>query len=203
MTRSARPKRRRVASKRLDLTDMRAAFRDGRMWAGIGTVYKPADAEFWKIVPHDDGSGFDVHVEVELHPSGQDITARVPAGVWEVPQLGDEVGVILPAGAVDFMPIVVCRLASGVVPSTQGPQPGRTVIVNGEVFVHDGSGGAVALALKSDVSKIESAISGATITAGDGGATLKTTISAGLATSLHGISGLDTWPVGTTILKAK
>ena len=65
------------------------------------------------------------------------------------------------------------------------------------------NGTAVALALKTDVSKIETAIAGATITPGDGGASLKATIIAGLATSLHGTTGTTTWPVGTTVLKAQ
>jgi hypothetical protein len=166
------PKRRKVGTKRLDLTDIKHALREGRAWTALGTTYKPDDAEdYWRIVPRsvdeggggpatvgpgDDGPpGFDLIVEVELHPSGEIVSARVPAGVWDIPDLGDEVIVAIPDGEIDFHPSIVCRLASGTVPGAQGPAPGRIVIVRNEVFVHGGEGGAVALALKSDVVNVD------------------------------------------------
>ena len=135
------------------LTDMRSLFRDHRVWTGLGVVIEPeGGGAHWSVVPGPGGSGsVDIVVEVELQPSLVPVTARLRAGIWEVPALGDEVAVLIPDGEIDFQPIIVARLSSGSVPETQGPQPGRIVIVSPEVLVHDGNGGAVSLSLKSDV----------------------------------------------------
>lgn len=74
---------------------------------------------------------------------------------------------------------------------------------DGTVEIRSRGGEAQELATKADVAKIETAIAGATITALDGGASLKATILGGLASSLHGASGLEPWPVGTKVLKAE
>lgn len=151
MTRITKPMRGQRATKKLDLTDMRAVLRDRRMWSAIGTVFEPEGDQHWEVVTGDDGSSVDIVIEVLLHPSEQPVTCRLRAGMWEVPDVDDEVIVLIPEGETDFMPIVIGRLSSNVVPTVQGPEPGKLVIVNGQVLVHDGSGGAVALALKSDV----------------------------------------------------
>lgn len=146
MTRITKPKRSKVGAKRLDLTDMRAAFADRRTWTAVGIVECPEGvAQHWEVVT-EDGEAVDVLIEVVLQPSQQPVTARLRAGWWEVPALGDEVAIIMPEGALDFMPIVVCKLSSNHVPTVQGPQPGRIVIESDEVLVHDGNGGAVSLA---------------------------------------------------------
>lgn len=132
--------------KRLDLTDMREVFRDRRVWSGLGVVTKEqGQSQHWEVV-QTDGDSVDILVDVVLHPSETPIRCRLPAGVWDVPDEGDEVGVILPEGALDFMPVIVCRLSTNSVPTAQGPQPGRIVIQRDEVIVHDGSGGAERLA---------------------------------------------------------
>lgn len=156
MTRITKPMRGNTPTKKLDLTDMRALFHDHRVWTSIGIVQCPEGVEtHWEVVTDDAGTAVDVLIEVLLAPSEVPTTCRLRAGMWEVPALGDEVIVIIPEGAVDFMPIVVGRLSTNVVPTVQGPQPGRLVIVNGEVLVHDGAGGAVSLALKSDVEAVD------------------------------------------------
>lgn len=53
------------------------------------------------------------------------------------------------------------------------------------------AGGSAALATKADLDALKSAISGAAVLAGDGGATFKANI----------MSALATWPTGTTTLK--
>ncbi len=88
------------------------------------------------------GNTVDILVDVVLHPSETPVTARLAAGIWDVPDVGDEVAVLVPDGAIDFMPIIVARLSTNHVPTVQGPQPGRIVIERDEVIVHDGSGGA-------------------------------------------------------------
>lgn len=146
MTAKRKPYRGRRGTKQLDLTDMKKALRDGRQWTALGIVVAPPDGSaHWKIV----GDNIDVMVEVELQPSQEPVTARLAAGIWMVPDVGDEVAVMLPAGELDFMPTITCVLASSV-PATQGPQPQRILIVRGEVLVHNGSGGAEPLVRKSE-----------------------------------------------------
>lgn len=160
MSRITKPLRSRSAVKRLDLTDMRSLFKDRRMWSAMGIVYAPDGEEHWQVVLNEAGDSVDVIVEVELQPSQVPVTCRLPAGVWDVPDVGDEVGVILPDGEIDFMPVLVCRLSTNRVPTTQGPQPGRIVIARDEVLVHDGEGGAVSLALKQDVINVDDKYAG-------------------------------------------
>lgn len=149
--RITKPKRGRRASKRLDLTDMRELFRDRRVWGAIGVVVKPNAAEHYQAVT----APADVIVEVTLQPSLTPVSCRVGAGLWIIPEEGEEVAVLLPEGAVDFMPTIVAILSSDNVPTAQGPTPGRIVLHRGQVYVHDGAGGAVSLALKQDVINVD------------------------------------------------
>jgi hypothetical protein len=198
VTRISKPMRGRRPTKRLDLTDMKEALRSREQWTALGVVIAGEGGK-----PHYEVlDGADIHVEVELQPMREKVFARLAAGMWVVPSIGEEVAVIVPAGDITFMPTIVCILASSI-PATQGPTPERIVITRQEVAIHDGSGGAAALPTMDAVAAIAAAIEGATITPGDGGASLKATILAGLASSLHGVSGTDTWPTGTTVLKAK
>ncbi len=140
------PYRGRRASKRLDLTDLRALVADRRLWTAIGRVVVPAGE-----ASHVSISDSDVVVDVVLQPSLQDLTCMLAAGVWTVPAVGEEVLVALPEGEMAFMPTIIAILSSGVVPQTQGPAEGRIAIVRQEVVVHDGNGGAVSLALVSSL----------------------------------------------------
>jgi hypothetical protein len=195
--RVTKPRRGRRPVKRLDMSPVLEALKDHRQWTALGVVTQPEDGSaHWQIY----GDNADVLVEVVLQPSQEPVTARLAAGMWIVPNVGDEVAVLLPAGEIDFMPVITCILAHAV-PSTQGPQPQRILIVSGEVVIHDG--GADKIPTMADLAKVESAIAGATVVAGDGGASLKATMAAGLPSSLHGEDGSGTWPVGTTVLKAK
>lgn len=77
------------------------------------------------------------------------------------------------------------------------------VKADGSVEIRTHGGTAIKLPTFADVQKIKTAIAGAAVVALDGGASLKATILAGLASSLGGVSGLEPWPVGTTKLKAE
>lgn len=150
---SSRPMRSRKAAKRVDLTDLRHLLKDARLWTGIGIVPEPENgAQHWRIETDDAGEHVDILVDIELQPEGIPVSARIAAGVWAVPAIGEEVAVIIPAGRVDFMPTIVALLSSNAVPSSggQGPTPDRIVLVRSQVLVHDGAGGAVSLSLKSD-----------------------------------------------------
>jgi hypothetical protein len=178
----------------MDLTDMRELFRDRRVWSALGVVIAPDGGPHWAVVPSDTGGAFDIVVEVEIQPSQVHVTARLRAGMWEVPAVGEEVAVLVPDGRIDFQPIVIAILSSGSVPTVQGPQPGRIVIVSPEVMIHDGTGGAVALARKSDVQALADFIE-----------TEAVFVLAGYGNTTPGTLPGNVPPVpdGTTVLKAK
>lgn len=192
MTRITKPKRGGRPTKRLDLTDIRHLLRDQRQWTALGVVVKPEDGgEHWEIVGG--GAGVDVMVEVELQPTQEIVTARLAAGMWIVPDVGDEVAVILPAGALDFMPIVTCIL-SHALPAEQGPAPRRIVIARGpgtEVLIHDGNGGAEPLVKKSEFDGHKHA------------APTLVGASYGVGTDPAAQTGGAAPVIGTTVLKAK
>jgi hypothetical protein len=181
------PYRGRRAVKKLDFTDMRKAFSDQRLWCSIGLVTAPEDG-----VSHFEVTDSDVLVEVVLQPSLIQLTCRLSAALWRVPDLGEEVMVTVPEGMIEFMPTITDVLSSGRVPTGQGPATGRIVITRTEVVVHDGTGGAVSLALKSDVSNLASFVSTLSLpVVGGGGGT------AGPPT------GTVPTATGTTVLKGK
>lgn len=187
--RNAKPKRGGRPTKRLDLTDLRHLLRDHRQWTALGVVIKPDDGgEHWEIV----GANEDIMVEVALQPTQEVVSARLAAGMWVVPNVGDEVAVILPAGELDFMPVITCVLGSSV-PSSQGPQPNRIVIVRGEVLVHDGAGGAEPLVKRSEFHKHTH------LTAGTGVPVPPSSI----VPTTPQQTALDTSFPGTTVFKAK
>lgn len=150
--RLTKTKRGRVGAKRIDLSDLRHVLRDGRQWAEIGLVVAPTDGSpYWRIETDDDGTEVDILVELVLQPSQLQVTARLASGIWTVPALGEECAVLIPAGRVDFMPIIVAILSSNAVPGGgQGPAPNTIVIARGQVLIHDGAGGAEALVKKSE-----------------------------------------------------
>ena len=188
-----RMKRRRGGSKRLDLAPLKEIEKDRRCWTCMGTVVVPeGESSDFEIITTDGRQ--DVLVDVETQPEGLDITARLnDAAIWRIPNVGDEVAIVIPAGELDFMPIIVATCASGTLPD--GVAENVTVIANSEVLIHDGDGGAVELALKSDVQEVIDAIAGAAVLANDGGAVFKGNIGTAL-------TGTGT-PTGTSILKAK
>lgn len=198
-------KRKRKGRKRLDLTDLKHALRDRRCWACLGTVIVPeGESSHFELVEQD-GALVDILVDVVTHPGQVELTCRLNSGgngqaLITIPAVDDEVIVIVPEGQIDFAPTIVAHLASGGIPNPggQGPAPSRTVIVNGEVLVHDGSGGAVELALKSDVSTLKGELDVHihTTTATIGGGATVGVIS-------PPTNAPYTAPAGTTILKAK
>lgn len=205
MTRITRPKRGRRPRKRLDLSDMRSLVADRRLWCAIGKVIVPDDHEgatHYELVTGPGGAIVDLLVEVELQPGLQDVTCRMSGfaggagvGIWTVPAVGDEVLVALPEGMLEFMPTIVAMLSTRDIPNAggQGPALGRTIIVNGEVLIHDGAGGAVPLAKKSDVDDLATYVDtelSLTVVGGGGGNATGATTSAPVAE-------------GTAILRAK
>lgn len=132
------PYRGRSASKRLDLTDMKRALGvDGfKMWCAIAIVQAPQGEQHFEVLADD------VHVEVVTQPSLIPLTCRLAAGIWRIPDVGEEVVVLIPEGEIAFMPILVDVLSSGSVPTTQGPALGADVIARPSVLIHDGTGGA-------------------------------------------------------------
>lgn len=150
--RVTQPKRGRRGAKRLDLSDMRHVFRDTRLWCAMGIVKAPAGGERFTATSED------VIVEVILQPSLQDVTCRLSAAIWNIPNEGEEVLVVLPEGALDFMPIVLAVLSTGSVPSTQGPAANTIVIQRDQVLIHTGAGGAAALPTKASVDSLRDSV---------------------------------------------
>jgi hypothetical protein len=200
MSRISSPMRGRRPAKRLPMAELRALFRDRRIWAALGIVVKPAEGasdQHWELHTDDAGNVTDILVEVQLVPSKIEVTARLGGytaayGIAMVPNVGDEVIVHVPDGEVDWMPVVVAPLSTGGVAGgnagAQAPAPGRIVVV-GDVYVHDGSGGAEPLVKKSEYDGHTH--DPGTFTAPSGG---------GPVTGLSG--GADS-VAGTTNLKAK
>jgi hypothetical protein len=84
------------------------------MWCKFGKVIKPDSAtEHWKTQDLE-GGGKVILVEVETMPDGCDLTCRLSSGfssgggngAWAIPRLGSIVGVAVPDGEIEFMPIV-------------------------------------------------------------------------------------------------
>jgi hypothetical protein len=91
-------------------------------------------------------------VEVVLVPDHIRVSARLAAGMWIVPDRRRRGRGALPAGELDFMPVITCVLAHAV-PTGQAPSPTRIVIARGpgtQVLIHDGSGGAEELVKRSE-----------------------------------------------------
>jgi hypothetical protein len=139
-------------TKRLDLRDLRAAVEDSRVWSAVGQVIQPdgeAGATHYELVPGESGAIVDILVEVLLLPSNIEVTCRLAGaagarGAITIPDVGDEVLIVIPNGQVDWMPVLIARLSTNDVPNPvgQGPATGTTVIMDTTVLVHDGTGGA-------------------------------------------------------------
>lgn len=146
-----RGKKNRSPRRRLDLTAMREALADGKVWVGLGIV-TAVEGPHYRI---DEG---DVVIDVLTVPDEELVTCRLSGGVWQIPKEGTEVPILVPLGEYTFSPIALPQLSSGALPD--GVALGATVIADDEVLVHDGSGGAVALALKSDVDELRTKLLG-------------------------------------------
>lgn len=134
MSRMSSPLRRRKASKRLDLSDMKHALRDGRIWCALGVVTKPEGSDSHFEVVTEFGQPVEVLVEVVTMPGGLELSCRLGSfaggpgmGLWRVPAEGDEVAVMVPDGEIEFQPTIVAVLSTGEVPERLGE--GRTILV--------------------------------------------------------------------------
>lgn len=151
----------------------------------MGVVIKPDEGAL-----HFDLDGEDLLVEVELQPSKMDITCRMGSafggggvGAWRVPNVGEEVVVLIPEGDVKYMPIIVASLSTGNLPN--GVAENTIVIAEGQVLIHDGNGGAAEL-----------------VTMAEFRAHTHPDATGGTGPTLDPIPGLG--PItGTTVLKAK
>lgn len=195
-------RRHRKGAKRLDLSDIRHVLRDRRQWAGLGLVIDPDGDGHFEIVTEGGGIA-EILVEVELVPERTPLTCRLAGsaggnrGLWQVPDEGDEVIVIIPDGDIAFMPSIVGVLSSGRIPD--GVNQTTTVIVDGEVQVHDGSGGVEPVVRKSEYDSLKTALDTHVHPAGallDSTASPVTGITASVTVPFPGASG-------TAVLKAK
>lgn len=192
--------RRPKATRRLHAGDLRALVRDHRAWCRLALVTKPDSGSHYELV-EEDGKLAEILVEVETVPDMVGLTCKLGScasgagkGIWTIPSVGDEVLVAVPDGDIAFAPTIVAILGSGDIPNPtgQGPTQTRTVIVNGEVVIHNGSTGAEALVKKSEFDTFQ--------TWAD--AHIHTNVASGGQVS--GPPGTPSIPItGTTVLKAK
>lgn len=196
----------------LDRTTLRALVKDvlGEVVSGgmIGVVRRPpGDSTHYRV---EDG---DILVEVEMMPHGERVSARLGAlvggptrGVWAIPDVETEVVVAFEQGEFERDPYIVAVLASGTAPSDLAL--GKVIVIGTEVLVHDGNGGAVSLAKKSELQAVvtelkkhfDTSVAGhkhAGVTVGSG-STGPPTAGTGLGA---GFGFVD--PDGTSILKGK
>lgn len=197
------PYRGRSSSKRPDLTDAKRALGiDGfKMWCAIAIVQAPQGEQHFEVLAGD------VHVEVVTQPSLIPLTCRLAAGIWRIPDVGEEVVVLIPEGEIAFMPILVDVLSSGSVPTAQGPALDTAVIARPHVLIHDGTGGAEPMVPLSQFNAFRAWVeqqfksTGGHVHATPSGPTTTTTTVAVTGT------GSTTIPVpsvaGTTVLEAK
>lgn len=125
-------KRARGGAKRLDMSPIREALKDRRMWTAFGVVRKPVDAASHYEVITANGQQ-DVLVHVETAPSGLDVTCRLGSlaggaglGLWRIPAVGTEVAVLIPEGEMEFQPLIVATLSTGDTPARMAAD--RTVL---------------------------------------------------------------------------
>lgn len=135
---------RRQASKSLDLTDLREALLDGKVWSGIGVVYVP-DGEEKHYYFDADG---DVFISVQLMPNGEPLDdcrlgsfgGGAGIGFWVIPPVGTEVVLMIPQGEFEAGPVIVGTCSTGKVPD--GLTETTAVIAikqGGKILIHDGT----------------------------------------------------------------
>lgn len=200
MASTKRMKKRGKSAHRLDLTPLKEALKDRRCWTCLAICAAPeGEDSHFEILTDEDNNPIDILVDVITQPDELELTCRLGGmsaiGILTVPAIGDEVLVCLPGGQIDFMPTIVALMSTGRMPKAplQGPAPLRTLIVNFEVLVHDGLGGAEELAYKSDVQAVRDELHEHEHDYIPG--------SSGTATTTGGPS--VTAPVGTSVLKAR
>lgn len=147
MMMSKKQPRTRKGARRLDLTAMKEALRDGKCWSCFGLVAEADDKSKFQL------DGDDLLVDVEVQPSGERITARVGTaaggagrGVWVVPKIGSEVVVLVPDGDLGFMPTVVAVLSTGEVSGDLDED--NLILVNGAGDIDVVPSGDVSLGIK-------------------------------------------------------
>lgn len=111
-------------SKPIDLSVLKKALEDSRVWCGLAKVVKrDGDASHFEIEKDDSGNPVDVLVEIDLMPDGIPILARLGSGfggasfgVWRVPPVGTEVAWMAPNGELEADVMIVSTLSSGALP---------------------------------------------------------------------------------------
>lgn len=112
---------RRDGAKPLELSLLKEALKDRRVWCGLGLVVKrQGDSSHFQI-NNDNG---DVYVEVDLMPEGTPLTCRLGSfgggpgtGVWRIPPEGTEVVVAVTQGEVSEQCAIIATLSTGAVPT--------------------------------------------------------------------------------------
>jgi len=112
-------KRVRPSAKRLDLTDVREALKDGRVSPALGVVWQPPDQpSHFDLEPDQGGTSTDVLVHVQKMPNEEPLLCYLACGgLWRIPPVGSVVALIIPDGELDAGAVIVGVLASGAPPA--------------------------------------------------------------------------------------
>lgn len=101
------------SAKKVDLTQLREALRDGRVWCQLGQVFSPDGGAHWYVDTDNEGNR-SVMVEVTTMPEGMDLTCRLATKpLWYIPAAGSIVVVAIPSGETDHMPSIIGILDAG------------------------------------------------------------------------------------------
>lgn len=118
---------------------------------------------------------------------GGDILGR---GIWMIPGIGTEVMLCFDQGDFEGDAFIVSMFGSA---PDEAVAENITLLIDDTVEIRSLSGTAQGLLTVADGNALKSAISGAAVTANDGGLALKTNI----------LTALDDWPTGTNVLKGE
>lgn len=136
-TMARRTRRPKHSARRLDLSAVKEALKDDRVFPCMGLV----TAE--DVDSHFELDGTDLLIEVELIPGEERVSARLgfgagpSAGLWFIPPVGAEVALIICDGDLEAGVFIVGVLSTGAVPA--GVAEGVTVLAaQSKVLVHDG-----------------------------------------------------------------
>ncbi len=133
-----RRKRPRHAKRRLDLSAVKDALKEQRLFPCLGLVTDEG------VDSHFDLDGEDLLIECKLIPNEEPVTARMGIGgagpglgIWFIPPVGAEVALLICEGELEAGVFIVGILSTGFLPG--GIAEGVTVIANSsKVLINDG-----------------------------------------------------------------
>lgn len=133
-----KPKRSGRGAKRMDPQALRELLKDSRLHCIRAKVWKPPGETTHWAAEKDSGGNTFILVHVLTIPHAIDLTCRLGSqvagggqGLWRIPDIGTEVAVENPDGALEFEPTIIGVMDSGNPPSRVGTN--RTILVANDI----------------------------------------------------------------------